>query len=125
MEGLLPYSSSSLPRPHRPRLRSNSTPPVFNHRTPSPASSTEEINAHTTHARGSYSYVTNQLTLERMLNPSVFFNSLRETKRKKGTPLHTGGGSGGKGGCLRAGPMMSLHQVICSFSSILVIIELV
>lgn len=109
MEGLLPSSSALLPRR---RLRSNSTPPVFNHHIPSLASSTEEINAHTTHARGNYSYATNQLTLERMLNPSVFFNSLRETKRKKGTPLNMGGGSGGRGGALRAGPMMSLHQVI-------------
>ncbi|XP_066911304.1 transient receptor potential cation channel subfamily A member 1 homolog isoform X2 [Clytia hemisphaerica] len=87
------------------RQRSNSTPGDFNR------TSTDTSNEDLTFQRDDGAYATNQLTLERMLNPSVFFSSIRETKKKRGAgPLQLGGLGGTGGAGLRTTPLISLHQ---------------
>jgi len=79
------------------RQRSRSTPPDFTINKYSPDSSSIESSTSVNNLdlqRDLDSYASNQLTLERMLNPGVFFNSLRETKKRKGALTQLGGANG-------------------------------
>ena len=95
--------------PSYQRQRSRSTPPDFTITKHSSNSSIESVNNLDLDLQGDLdSYATNQLTLERMLNPGVFFNSLRETKKRKGASPQLGGANSGG---LRTAPRISLQQV--------------
>lgn len=60
--------------------------------------------------------IIDQPSLARMLNPSVFFNSVRDSKKRKGPlPMH------GKGCDTHlTTPLITLHQVTLSFSCLVV-----